>query len=221
MRPDELIRYYPRLYHMAEDNAWDSIRKRGLLSTASLLDLFEVPEPRRCRLLTQRRPESVPLSHPDYGRAVIRDQKPLQISKLEQLLIDMSVRDWIELLNSLVFFWVRPERVSTLLNARAYRDRPHVVLTLQTESLVHRHAEQTRLSRINTGATAYLTGMRGSTTFQKIGDFQHPRPRSLARPPRYVAELAVLTAVRDVLEHTLKVERRQGDTVLETIYVRP
>jgi hypothetical protein len=41
----ELIDYYPRPYHMAADGSWPSIRAYGLLSTASLVELFEVPEP--------------------------------------------------------------------------------------------------------------------------------------------------------------------------------
>jgi hypothetical protein len=105
MEVDDLVRYYPRLYHMAEDGAWDSIRRQGLMSTASLVELFEIPEPQRSQLLTQHRPESVALTHPILGTVVIRDQKPLQVTKLEQLLTDMTVPEWIELLNSFVFFW--------------------------------------------------------------------------------------------------------------------
>jgi hypothetical protein len=71
MKPDDLMRYYPQLYHMAEDGAWDSIRKWGLLSTARLVELFEVPEPERAQLLTQHRPNSVPVTHSVHGRVVI------------------------------------------------------------------------------------------------------------------------------------------------------
>jgi hypothetical protein len=66
---------------MAEDSSWDGLRERGLLSTASLVDLFEIREPKRTELLTEHRPQSVTIEHPVYGRAVIRDQKPLQITK--------------------------------------------------------------------------------------------------------------------------------------------
>ena len=221
MKPDDLIRYYPQLYHMAEDGAWDSIRKWGLLSTARLVELFEVPEPERTQLLTQHRPNSVPVTHPVHGRVVIRDQKPLPPSKLERLLIDMTVSQWMELLNGLVFFWLQDERVSRLLNARAYRSRSHLVLTLDTRRLVNDYSSQIRLSPINSGAAAYLNGSRGSATFKSIEDFPHPRPRSLSKPPKYIAELAVPFAVPNILEYTLRVERRHGGVVPETLYERP
>ena len=218
MRIDELIKYYPCLYHMAEDGSWPSIARHGLLSTERLVDLFEVPEPQRTMLLTQHRPECVPLTHPRHGHAVIRDQKPLQITKLQRLLTDLTVTQWIQLLNSHVFFWLHPDRLATLLNARAYRTRPHVVLTVDTRSLVSAHAARVRLSPINSGATAYLNGHRGSATFQPIAAYQHPRSR--LRPPKYVIELAVAQHIPDIVDHTLRVERRHGDRVLEALATR-
>jgi hypothetical protein len=218
MEPRDLIRYYPRLYHMAEDGTWDSIRERGLLSTASLLELFEIPEPQRTLLLTQHRRESVELSHPVHGRAVVRDQKPLSTSKLEQLLIDMTPSQWIELLNGFVFFWLDADRLSRLLNARAYRNRPHVVLTLDTRGLVGAYAKEIRLSHLNSGATPYVRGPRGSATFKPISEFRHPR--SLRLPPKNVVELAVPKAVPDILQYTLLVERWQASTLVEALFVR-
>jgi hypothetical protein len=218
MLVDELIEYYPRLYHMAEDGSWPSIRRYGLLSTAALVDLFEVPEPQRTELLTQHRPDLVSLTHPDHGHAVIRDQKPLQTTKLEQLLTDMTVTEWIRLLNEQVFFWVHPERLLTLLNARAYQSRPHLVLTVSTQSLVKAHEERIRLARINSGATAYLRGHRGLTTFQRISDYRHPRSRS--RPAKHVVELAVQQHVPDIADHILQVHRQQADREPEIIYER-
>src|SRR6266498_5996332 len=115
MRIDELIEYYPRLYHMAEDGSWPSIARHGLLSTERLVDLFEVPEPQRTMLLTQHRPECVPLAHPRHGHAVIRDQKPLQITKLQRLLTDLTVTQWIQLLKSHASSCRHPARLPTLL----------------------------------------------------------------------------------------------------------
>jgi hypothetical protein len=214
---DELIAYYPRLYHMAEDGSWPSIQTQGLLSTARLIDLYQIPEPRRTQLLSQHRPESIPLVHAVHGQAVIRDQKPLQTSKLRQVLVDMTVRQWIQLLNGYVFFWVHPERLTRLLNAQAYRDRPHLVLIVDTNSLLRVHADYVRLSHLNSGATAYVSGRRGSATFKSIADFRHPRPRQ--RPAKHIAELAVMGGVPDIAVHTVKVERRQTSQLLETLYL--
>jgi hypothetical protein len=217
---DELIDYYPRLYHMAKDGSWPSLQAHGLLSTAGLIDLFQVPQP-RCtqlltQLLTQHRPRSVLLVHPIHGHAVVRVQKPLQPTKLAQLLSDMTVGQWIGLLNSHVFFWLHPDRLARFLNAGAYRSRPHLVLTIDTRSLVRAHADRVRLCHLNSGATAYMIGRRGSTTFKPIADSRHPRSRQ--RPPKYVVELAVLGGVPDIAVHTVKVERWQAYQILGTVY---
>jgi hypothetical protein len=213
---DELIHYYPWLYHMAEDGSWLSIQAHGLLSTAGLLDLFQIPEPRRTQLLTQHRPQSIPLEHAIHGHAVVRDQKPLAPSKLARLLSDMTVGQWIRLLNSHVFFWLHPDRLARFLNAGAYRSRPHLVLTVDTGSLVNACADRVRLSHLNSGATARGVGRRGATTLKPVADFQHPRSRQ--QPPRYIVELAVLGSVPDIAIHTVKVERWQAKQVLGTLY---
>ena len=77
MDREVLIRTYPTLYHMAEHGSWPGIRKLGLLSTSSLLDLFEISGKARHEMESKRRLESVQIRHPIYGEAVVRDQKPL------------------------------------------------------------------------------------------------------------------------------------------------
>ena len=42
-----LASMYPRLYHMAEEGSWPSIRRHGLLSTSALLDRCLVSGRRR------------------------------------------------------------------------------------------------------------------------------------------------------------------------------
>jgi Family of unknown function (DUF7002) len=216
MEIDELIHYYPQLYHVAEDGSWPSIQAHGLLSTACLIDLFQILEPRRTQLLTQRRPRSIPLDHAIYGHAVIRDQKPLQPTNLARLLDDdMNVEQWIRLLNNHVFFWLHPKRLAGFLNAAAYRSRPHLVLTVDTRSLVNANANRVRLSHLNSGTTTRGIGRRGATTLKPIADFQHPRTRQ--RPHRRIVELAVLSSVPDIAVHTVKVERWQANQILETL----
>ena len=219
MEIQELVDYYPRLYHVAEDGSWSSIQAHGLLSTASLAGLFEIPEPQRTQLLTQHRPNSIPLKHPVHGHAVVRDQKPLQPAKLAQLLTDMTVSQWIRLLNSHVFFWLHPDRLAGFLNAWAYRGRPHLVLTVDTRSLVSAHAGRVRLCHLNSGATAYVIGCRGSTTFKPVAECRHPQSRQ--RPAKHLAELAVQGGVPDIAVHVISVQRRQANQVLETLDQSP
>lgn len=70
---DELLHDCPTLYHMAERGSWHSIKEHGLLSTSALLDLYEVPEPRRTEIEATHRPQSV---------AIDRDGLPLRQSEI-------------------------------------------------------------------------------------------------------------------------------------------
>src|SRR5271156_1981230 len=118
----DLTRHYPLLYHMAEAGSWDSISRHGLLSTRSLIDLFDVNGHAREAILRARRGASVPLEHPVHGAAVVRDQIPLSESRLAACLVDMTLAEWLDALNSRVFFWLDEGHLETLLGARAYRD---------------------------------------------------------------------------------------------------
>ena len=104
---EELIAYYPRVFHMAESGTWESIRRLGLLSTIALLDRFEIDGDERRRIAQQHRPQKVTINHKIHGRAVIRDQKPMSESALLQCLEDgiMPIQ-WYEILNRRVFFWL-------------------------------------------------------------------------------------------------------------------
>jgi hypothetical protein len=63
---------------------------------------------------------------------------------------------------------VRRERLERLLNARAYKGRPHTVLTVDTEALLKKYHRDISLSHINSGAAIYGTGRRGVGTFERI-----------------------------------------------------
>ncbi|MGH7969145.1 MAG: DUF7002 family protein, partial [Limisphaerales bacterium] len=96
MTHNELLQYYPRLYHMAEAGTWPSILKHGLLSTTALLDLFEVPAAQRKQIESTHRPECVTIAHPVHGSAVIRDQKPMRESTLLTCLVGIKPFQWYE-----------------------------------------------------------------------------------------------------------------------------
>lgn len=71
VRAEVLAARFPRLFHMAEAGSWPSIQRHGLLSTSALIDLFEVKGARREALEARHRPESVTLTHPRYGTALV------------------------------------------------------------------------------------------------------------------------------------------------------
>lgn len=215
---EQLIEYYPQLYHMAEDGTWESIRRIGLLSTTALLDLFEINGSKRFAIESQHRPESVEIAHPKYGTATIRDQKPMRERSLEECLNGMTPQQWYETLNRRVFFWLTPERLSGLLSAKAYRQRKHCVLVIDTEQMVKGHVNKISLSPINSGSTLFRPMPRGVETFQPISKYPFEDRRRLRGVANAIAELAVDYHVTDISQMIIRVETRQGDRVLEQLY---
>jgi hypothetical protein len=211
--PERLASRYPVLFHMAESGSWESIRERGLLSTSALLDLFEVEGGERITIESTRRPEIVRLEHPEHGVALVRDNKPMQEKALEKCLYGMTPREWYELLNRRIFFWLEWKRLLKLLGARAYRDRPHLVLEVDTAKLLERYADRVTLSPINSGATfAMNPAPRGPDTFRRIVDHPESKP---------FVELAVDCSVPDVTDFILSVSRWYGAEKLGEVWRRP
>lgn len=207
--PEEFAERYPRLYHMAARDSWPSIRRHGLLSTTALLDLFEIEGDDRVRLEESHRPESIAIHHPEHGEAVIRDQKPMRHSDLERALQDgLTPVEWYRILNGHVFLWPTEERLGRMLNARAYRDSEHLVLTVDTAGLIDAHSDTIRLSRLNSGATRPMAHPRGRDCFLPMVDYPfHDRLRRGLDP---VAEVAVLRSVPDIFEIVSLVEIRRA-----------
>jgi hypothetical protein len=164
----------------------------------------------RQALEAARRPRSATLEHPEHGTAVVRDQIPLNPTILARCLVGMTPGEWCQTLNRRVFFWLTEERLSRLLAARAYRDRPHDVLTVDTASLVAAHESEITLAHLNTGTTVFRAPERGPDTFQPIATYGR----------RDVVELAVDYSVPDIAAHTLRVESRQGADVIAALWQR-
>jgi hypothetical protein len=177
-----------------------TIHKHGLLSTTALLDLYEVSDEERYRIESTIRSEVAIVRHPVQGTAIIRDQKPLSHSKLSGCLDDgLSPRDWCQLLNRKVFFWVERERVSSLLGARAYRHREHAILVVDTRKLVDAYHDHITLAPINTGSTSPMAHRRGRSTVAPLSSYPYEDRR--ARGLRVAAELCVDYAVPNIHEH--------------------
>ena len=208
--PQELVRRYPLLYHMAEAGSWPSIQEHGLLSTTALLDLFEVGVTDRRRMESEWRQNSILIAHPIHGTAVIRDQKPMPPSKLANNLVNMTPEEWYEFLNRKTFFWADWNRLTNLLNAYAYRDKAHSVLTVDTKVLLTRHGNRTSLCPINSGFI-YHGGKRGKETFKPIANYP-----SGSR----VWELAVEYGVPDVADLVVRVEDWRRDSRLRVVWDR-
>lgn len=220
MELNELSRRYPLLYHMAEAGSWNSISRHGLLSTRSLIDLFEVNDGVRETILRRRRPTSVKLTHDVHGAAVVRDQIPLSESRLAACLTDMTLEEWLDTLNSRVFFWLDEAHLETLLGARAYRDDEHDVITVDSARLLVCHASRVTLSPINSGATMYTPPPRGRGTFLPIASYPFDERRRARGLGNAIVELAVDGGVPDIRDVAVRVVRRRAGAAGSVVWER-
>jgi hypothetical protein len=160
----QLLDDCPTLYHMAQRQSWPKIRKHGLLSTTALLDRYGLTGVKRQSIEAQRRPISVTLEREDLGRAVIRDQSPMDDNGLVRCLQDgLSPQDWYRLLNSKVFFWLTRARLLRLLNAGTYRSEEHDVLELEASQLVTAYKDRILLFCVASDTEWELAGITGAT----------------------------------------------------------
>jgi hypothetical protein len=190
---------YPRLYHMAHEAAWERIRRHGLLSTSSLLNLWEVKGNERRAIESEVRKTSIVLVHPHHGKVVIRDQKPLNEKKLRKALIDCTVHEWCQLLNRKVFFWPTAERLARHMSARENREKKHLVLTVDSYRLAVAYQNEITLCPMNSGNTIPFAQERGKNSLMQMNDY--PFKERLVRGPYYtVVELAVDTGIPNILD---------------------
>lgn len=217
---EQLASDYPVLYHMAAAGSWDSIRRHGLLSTSALLDLFEVAPDERRLIEEAHRPDSVVIHHPSHGSAVVRDQKPMSDSGLQRALRGgITPLDWYRLLNERVFFWVRRERLLTLLNAKAYRNSVHTVLEVSTYELLESYRDKVRLCPINSGCTKPFPHERDERAFRSLEEYDYTALRKKKRKDA-VVELSVLGGVPDISKFTLRAYEMTGDEMGDILFER-
>lgn len=211
MDTDALVARYPRIYHMAEKDNWDSICKHGLLSTSALLDLFEYEGKARAKIESEYRPKTLRITHGEHGEASIRDQYPMSDRAcLLRSLVGITPQEWFELLNGKTFFWADTTGLNRMLGAMLYRQRSHLVFTVDTGKLIARHADDVTLSSFNSGS---LYGRNA----------EQPRSRDTFKPvgrhtERWVAEFAVDYSVPDIFDFTISVEERTNRAAIKRIW---
>jgi hypothetical protein len=215
---DELISNCPTLYHMAERGSWPAIEQFGLLSTSALMDLYHINGSQRAQIELAHRPSSVAISAEGLPGAVIRDQIPMSDAGLARALPSrMTPSDWYALLNSKVFFWLSSARLHTLTNAKAYRDKEHDVLELNTRSLVDAHREKIWLCPINSGCTKPIPHPRDETVFSRIAEYPYANWRSRRARRERVVELAVDYSVPDIANHVERVVVKRGNETISVL----
>jgi hypothetical protein len=212
---DKLIELYPRVYHMAERGAWESIRTHGLMSATAVLDHLAIEGGDRARFESEHRNQKMDVRAGHPSNIVLRDQKPMPEGRLIQALTDGTTpRQWYELINHKVFFWAEEQRLHRLLGARDYRRLEHDVLTLDSATFVPAYAEAIWLCHMNSGNTWPMPHRRGTEIFRRIPDY--PVKRS-GKPIKTVVELVVDYAVPNIAEYVVEVRRMRGSEILEVI----
>ncbi|WP_205873517.1 DUF7002 family protein [Mycobacterium camsae] len=216
MDPDEFVDRYPTLYHMAEQAAWPSIQRHGLLSTAAIVDLFDPSPGVRDAVLSQVRDSSITLRRDGLDEVTIRDQLPLKF--LDACLQEgVSRQDFLDALNGRVFFWLTEQRLQRLLNAKAYRGRRHLILSIDTRALLAKYATEIELAPYNTGSAHVPNAPnRGPGVFTSLSDYPFAFWRvKRGRKGEHVVELTVRYSVPDVIAFIQRAELRDntGETV--------
>jgi hypothetical protein len=84
---------------------------------------------------------------------------------------------------------------------------------------VRSHEDEITLSPINSGAF-FGSGYRGSFTFKRIRDYPYEEEVKKRREDA-VVELAVEYAVRDMAEHTIRVEEWKGNVPMGVVWENP
>ncbi|GAB5451135.1 MAG: hypothetical protein Hals2KO_14630 [Halioglobus sp.] len=219
MEITDFVAEYPVLFHMAECDSWSNVYENGLLSTSALLDLYEISGDLRLAIESQHRPESIEINRVGLPSAVVRDQKPMSDKALRKVLLDgLTPRDWYETLNSKVFFWSSEDKVQVLLNARAYRDKVHDVISIDTAKLVQKYGDKIVVCPYNSGSTIMKPVRRGLDFFTPIEDFDFDVWRKKRGRSKAVTEVCVEGGVNDVRKIVIEVRRMQRAEVKAQLY---
>jgi hypothetical protein len=204
MDTDTFVRLNPHLYHMAEQNTWQSIKKYGLLSTTAILDKYKITGLDRTVFERKHRPEKC-----QVGNMVLRDQKPMPPSRLVTALpSNITPGQWYRHLNGLVFMWAEEVRLMRLLGARPYRKLEHDVLTIDTKAFVAKYETSIKLAHMNSGSTFRIPHKRDFDLFKPIADY--PARRS-GKPVKNVVEVVTNYAIPDIRQFVISVDRMRGD----------
>jgi hypothetical protein len=169
----QLASIYPTLYHMAEDGSWPSICERGLLSTRAVVDLYQPNDETRDEILSAARRRKITLTRDGFPDITIRDQLPAKF--LDACMNEgISPSDFLNALNSRVFFWLSKQRLKTLLNARHYRNLRHTVLHVDTAALLRAYTGRVQLAPYNTGSMHVPTApKRGPDVFTDLANYPY------------------------------------------------
>jgi ssDNA thymidine ADP-ribosyltransferase, DarT len=195
-------------YHLVDADNLESIKRDGLLCASRLLGRAGLDA--RSVKRSDREQRRVRTCLPDG--TILRDQVPMPPSALERCLVDaLAPGDWYALLNSMVFFWLDPERLNR--QARAARSSPQLIFEIDTQALLARHVSRAFVTPFNTGNARRRPARRGRATFVPYSTWLRTgwmhEAASLGLPPRSAShapvELTVSDSVPDIMQYVLEI----------------
>ena len=207
MNPEQLIEYYPRLYHLAWEGSWKNINQYGLLPTQELLNLYHIDERKTKKLVSEHRPDPVTIEREGLYRAVLRDQKPMSDAGLRAAGI-LEPKKWYSVLNSMVFFWATKERLESMMNA--YQGMKQDLIIVNTRRLVEDTSDAIRLSHMNSGSTR-RGHPRNVEIFKTISDYPFDKRRKKNGWKKALAEVCVIGGVKAIKEYIVDVRTISSD----------
>jgi hypothetical protein len=218
---DQLTELHPVVYHMAEDGSWPSILERGLLSAQAIIDLYQPDDGDKTEILATVRRRKITLTRDGLPDITIRDQLPAKF--LSACMNEgVSPKEYLDALNSRVFFWVSVQRLKTLLHARHYRNLRHTVLHVDTAALLRAYSGRVQLAPYNTGSMHVPNApKRGPDVFMDLADYPYDdwvRRRGRSGDP--IVELTIDYAVPDISSYVIRAETWAGGAPTEVLYAR-
>ncbi len=208
------------MFHMAEDGSWPSIVSNGLLSTSTLLTLYDYQGPARDELESEWRENKVPIHRDGLPNAILRDQKPMPPHSLAPTLTNgMSTNEWYRLINGKVFFWVKWEDLEKFMDAKEYRNSPQLAIVIDTDALVKQYTDRITLCSFNSGSTlADYPRPRGRESFLSISEHNSPITKELCVEDRVSNVLDVVVSVHRMIAIREKYNDPINVRVLERIW---
>jgi hypothetical protein len=198
MTANELAELHPRLFHITAPGNGARIIKHGLYPTRSLIGHLPITEQRN--MARGRRSAAVTIKHPEFGRVVLNDNISINEVKLSKCLDDgLAPPDWLELLNSRVFFFTKSINLEKLQNARAIRSQARDRFVVDTHRLATAYAKLIEIAPINTGNTYHAPARRGLGTFSPLlkTNYAEWRRRRPKKSVDTIAEVVIRGPVPD------------------------
>jgi hypothetical protein len=151
-----------------------------------LADIYQLTKEEREACVEKRR-----LCNQDIHGISLRDQGPAHESKMKTCLVNISIPEWLALLNSKIFFFVEEHKASRF--AETYGSYRNILLETDTSELLRTHAAGVTLCRINAGAFLYNPRPRGLHSFIPLQEYKYKNKRDTP------AELTISDAIPTIL----------------------